>query len=312
VSAMDVSGSCTPATLASCQIQPSTVEQNECFERFAVETTPEGIVRVRKQKRPPMIRRRRATVANINLPQSPNSAESSSGFDSNWMGAVALEASTPRRARTNSTVSPIAASNFPNLCLSPAGSAPNDKRTLALPLPHCIVFSSSDKGDGTGPVAMASLNPNVDQIPVVMAKEVTPSQYPVVMAHSLNEAESQLLPPHVLQSCRQSPSNFPMERNPNCIQPLSPASAMDKLHFDILLDDPSSPRQSSSLQSPRPDGKKVFYCSFPDCNRFFTQQSNLKVHSRVHTNERPFTCAVLGCGKKFKLSSHLKVHMKTH
>ncbi|CAG0902851.1 unnamed protein product [Cyprideis torosa] len=49
-------------------------------------------------------------------------------------------------------------------------------------------------------------------------------------------------------------------------------------------------------------------CSF--CKKLFTQSAALKVHYRVHTNERPFKCHI--CSKRFSQSSHLKTHTRVH
>ena len=57
---------------------------------------------------------------------------------------------------------------------------------------------------------------------------------------------------------------------------------------------------------------ETFNCRSEDCEKIFTTQSDLKKHSRVHTNQRPFTCQTAGCGKTFINSHHLKSHTKTH
>ena len=46
------------------------------------------------------------------------------------------------------------------------------------------------------------------------------------------------------------------------------------------------------------------------CTKAFTCASALKVHMRVHTDERPYACDV--CGASFKTKSNLTKHMRTH
>lgn len=52
--------------------------------------------------------------------------------------------------------------------------------------------------------------------------------------------------------------------------------------------------------------------SCPTCNKAFTTKSNLTVHRRTHTSERPFVCPAEGCGKAFSQSSDLTKHKRTH
>ncbi len=49
---------------------------------------------------------------------------------------------------------------------------------------------------------------------------------------------------------------------------------------------------------------KIFRCDI--CGQCFVKGFQLKVHSRVHTGERPHTCKI--CGKSYKQSSHLRTH----
>ncbi|MES1909332.1 MAG: hypothetical protein MHM6MM_002088 [Cercozoa sp. M6MM] len=55
-----------------------------------------------------------------------------------------------------------------------------------------------------------------------------------------------------------------------------------------------------------PDGK--WKC--PYCGKCIKQRSNMTVHLRIHTGERPFKCAV--CAHRFAHSSNLKKHEKLH
>lgn len=55
-------------------------------------------------------------------------------------------------------------------------------------------------------------------------------------------------------------------------------------------------------------GKNMLKCSY--CGRLFKFLSQLVVHQRIHTGERPFKCNE--CGKGFTKNSNLNLHLKMH
>lgn len=45
---------------------------------------------------------------------------------------------------------------------------------------------------------------------------------------------------------------------------------------------------------------------------FFSENSHLQQHSRLHSGERPYKCTELNCGRTFIQLSNLQQHQKTH
>jgi len=46
------------------------------------------------------------------------------------------------------------------------------------------------------------------------------------------------------------------------------------------------------------------------CGKIFTNQSNLMVHQRIHTGNKPFECNF--CSKSFTSSGNLQEHLRRH
>ncbi|KAJ8455090.1 hypothetical protein ONZ45_g19054 [Pleurotus djamor] len=53
-----------------------------------------------------------------------------------------------------------------------------------------------------------------------------------------------------------------------------------------------------------------YECSY--CGKGFNRPSSLKIHLNSHTGEKPFTCPVEGCGRSFSVLSNMRRHTRVH
>jgi hypothetical protein len=59
-------------------------------------------------------------------------------------------------------------------------------------------------------------------------------------------------------------------------------------------------------------GEKRHVCTFPNCQKKFSDSSKLSNHIRTHTGEKPFVCEFPGCESRFSDPSALVRHKWTH
>ncbi|XP_073453867.1 uncharacterized protein [Aquarana catesbeiana] len=74
--------------------------------------------------------------------------------------------------------------------------------------------------------------------------------------------------------------------------------------YSSYPEEPQTVRASPIL----PTDDDVFPC--PECGKCFKWKSNLNVHRRTHTGEKPYSCPE--CGKRFTQKSHLLIHQRSH
>ena len=70
--------------------------------------------------------------------------------------------------------------------------------------------------------------------------------------------------------------------------------------------------ETLKIKIPKNIGEKLFICKYPNCQKSFNQNENLKKHEKLHSNNKIFICNFPNCGKKFSDNSNLKIHYHCH
>ncbi|KAG8907439.1 hypothetical protein FRB99_004234 [Tulasnella sp. 403] len=100
----------------------------------------------------------------------------------------------------------------------------------------------------------------------------------------------------------------PPNRGPYSASSSSGYVSPDETQHPPPLAGAEPPRAAASSSSAA--GSAKYVCEY--CQKRFNRPSSLKIHVNTHTGEKPFKCPFPGCGRRFSVMSNMRRHSRVH